>query len=112
VRHPPGGAADLRCCVGGTRSDAVVLKSAKIAESLRCVEAGDLTSAAQLLGTLIRGKRLVRASTAAAAPEEIDEVKTWLRRLIANPDAEDADLFLIRTYYKLRNQMPPEAAHR
>jgi hypothetical protein len=55
---------------------------------------------------MVRSKRHVRASSAGAAPEEVDEVERWLKRIIADPSDEDADGLLTRSYYKLRSQMP------
>jgi hypothetical protein len=80
----------------------------RVEQALREIEEGELGKAAALLGPLVRGKRLVRASRSNAAAEEVDEVKFWLKRLIEEPDAEDAESFLARAYYKLRSQMPSE----
>jgi hypothetical protein len=80
--------------------------------ALASVESGDLAEAAQLLGTLVRGRRLVRASNSNAVSEEIDEVTIWLKRVIAEPQADDADSLVARAYYKLRSQMPSDVPGR
>lgn len=80
----------------------------RVEQALREIEEGELGKAAALLGPMVKGKRLVRASRSNAAAEEVDEVKLWLKRLIKDPEAEDADSFLARAYYKLRSQMPSE----
>jgi hypothetical protein len=78
----------------------------KVEAALAALQDGDLTEAARLLGPMVRSKRHVRASSAGAAPEEVDEVERWLKRIIADPSDEDADGLLTRSYYKLRSQMP------
>lgn len=83
-----------------------------VKEALQLVEEDDLAGAARLLGKLVRGKRLVRASGSTAAVEEVEEVKGWLRKVLLNPDVEDADSLVTRAYYKLRSQMPAESADR
>ena len=80
----------------------------KVEEALRSVEDGDLVKGAELLGTQVKGKRLVRASTSSAVSEEIDEVKLWLKKVIADPTADDAASLVARAYYKLRSQMPSD----
>jgi hypothetical protein len=86
----------------------LMVNAERVEEALRAVEDGDLSQAAKLLGTLVKSKRLVRASTSSAVSEEIDEVKLWLKKVIADPDADDADSLVARAYYKLRSQMPSD----
>lgn len=84
----------------------MAVKVEQVRAALTCLQAGDLAEAARLLGPMVPGKRHVRASTATAAPEEVEEVERWLERIVADPtDAEARDL-LTRSYYKLRSQMP------
>jgi hypothetical protein len=78
----------------------------KVEAALAALQDGDLAEAARLLGPMVRSKRHVRASSASAAPEEVDEVERWLQRIIADPSDEEADGLLTRSYYKLRSQMP------
>lgn len=83
-----------------------MVKVDRVEAALAALQAGDLTEAARLLGPMVRGKRHVRASTASAAQEEVDEVERWLQRIIADPSAEEAPGLVTRSYYKLRSQMP------
>ena len=83
------------------------MDGARIQEVLKLVEAGELGEAAQLLSPLVGKKRLVRGGRATPEAEEIDEVKVWLRKILAAPDAADARFMAERTYYKLRSQLPP-----
>ncbi|MEP6476876.1 MAG: hypothetical protein ABJC60_06355 [Actinomycetota bacterium] len=83
------------------------MDGAKIQQVLKLVEAGDLGKAAQLLSPMVGRKRLVRGGRATPELEEIDEVKAWLRKVLADPDATDARFLVERTYYKLRSQLPP-----
>jgi hypothetical protein len=83
------------------------MDGAKIRRVLNLVEAGKLGEAAQLLAPMVGRKRLVRGGRATPELEEIDEVKQWLRKVLADPDATDARFLVERTYYKLRSQLPP-----
>lgn len=83
------------------------MDAAKIQLVLSLVEAGKLGEAAQLLSPMVSKKRLVRGGRATPELEEIDEVKEWLRKVLADPDATDARFLVERTYYKLRSQLPP-----
>ena len=83
------------------------MDGAKIKQVLNLVEAGNLGEAAQLLSPMVGRKRLVRGGRATPELEEIDEVKAWLRTVLADPDATDARFLVERTYYKLRSQLPP-----
>jgi hypothetical protein len=83
------------------------MDGAKIKRVLTLVEAGKLGEAAQLLAPMVGKKRLVRGGRATPELEEIDEVKQWLRKVLADPDATDARFLVERTYYKLRSQLPP-----
>jgi hypothetical protein len=83
------------------------MDGAKIKQVLKLVEAGKLEEAAQLLSPMVGKKRLVRGGRATPELEEIDEVKLWLRKVLADPDATDARFMVERTYYKLRSQLPP-----
>jgi hypothetical protein len=85
-----------------------MVNAERVQEALQAVDNGDLSEAAKLLGTMVKSKRLVRASTSSAVSEEIDEVKLWLKKVIADPDADDADSLVARAYYKLRSQMPSD----
>ncbi|MBA3689948.1 MAG: hypothetical protein H0W82_00860 [Actinobacteria bacterium] len=83
------------------------MDGAKIQQVLKLVEAGKLDEAARLLAPMVGKKRLVRGGRATPELEEIDEVKEWLRTVVADPDATDARFLVERTYYKLRSQLPP-----
>ncbi len=83
------------------------MDGAKIQQVLKLVEAGKLDEAARLLAPMVGKKRLVRGGRATPELEEIDEVKEWLRTVVADPDAADARFLVERTYYKLRSQLPP-----
>jgi hypothetical protein len=83
------------------------MDGAKIQQVLKLVEAGKLGEAAQLLSPMVGKKRLVRGGRATPELEEIDEVKQWLRKVLADPAATDARFLVERTYYKLRSQLPP-----
>jgi hypothetical protein len=78
----------------------------KVRRALLLLDDGELGQSADLLGTMVSRKRFVRASNSNAVPEEVAEVKLWLERVVADPEAEDADEMIARAYYKLRSQMP------
>ncbi len=84
----------------------MAVKVEQVQAALSSLQAGDLAEAARLLGPMVPSKRHVRASTASAAPEEVDEVERWLKQIIANPSDDEAAGLLTRSYYKLRSQMP------
>jgi hypothetical protein len=84
----------------------MAVKVEQVQAALTALKAGDLAEAARLLGPMVPNKRHVRATTSNAAPEEVAEIERWLKRIVADPTAEDAGDLLTRSYYKLRSQMP------
>ncbi len=75
---------------------------------MHLVEEDRLNEAASLLGPLVKGKRFTRPSRMSPEAEEIDEVKSWLAEVIADPSSPDARFLVERSYYKLRTQRPAE----
>ena len=80
-----------------------------IRETLRLLDADEQAEAAASLGPMVGRKRPVRGGRAAPEAEEIDEVRTWLRAVVADPASHDARFMIERAYYKLRSQLPTEA---
>lgn len=81
----------------------------RIQQALHLVETDQLSEAAQLLSPLVRGKRMVRVRRSASEPEEMDEVKTWLRQVALDPDSSSSSFLVERCYYKLHCHVPPSA---
>lgn len=78
----------------------------RIRVALAHLDAGELAAAAAQLGPMVSRKRPVRGGRSTPESEEIDEVKTWLRTVEADPSATDARFMVERAYYKLRTQLP------
>ena len=98
-----------RAASGPAQSRGRAIDERRIRETLRLLDAGELSDAAASLGPMVGRKRPVRAGRAAPEAEEIDEVRTWLRAVVAEPTAHDARFMIERAYYKLRSQLPTEA---
>ena len=81
----------------------------RIQQALHLVETDQLSEAAQLLSPLVRGKRTVRVRRSASEPEEMDEVKTWLRQAVLDPDSSRSSFLVERCYYKLHCHVPTSA---
>lgn len=79
---------------------------ARIREALRLLDADELAAAAAQLAPMVGRKRPVRGGRATPEAEEVDEVRTWLRSLAADPGTADARFMVERAYYKLRSQLP------
>ena len=56
---------------------------------------------------MVKGKRTIRVRRSAGEPEEIDEVKDWLREVALDPGSSRSRFLVERSYYKLHCEVPP-----